>query len=85
MFVAESNNVSAFDAKTHLSQLLTKVQNGSRITITKHNTPVAMLVPLDSYNNRHTEDVISDIHALRKRLHLGKDIAIEGLKTEGRR
>ena len=43
MYVENSDTVSAFDAKTHLSQLLVKVQKGSRITITKHNAPVASL------------------------------------------
>jgi prevent-host-death family protein len=37
--------VGAFEAKTHLSQLLDQVANGESITITRHGTPVAQLVP----------------------------------------
>lgn len=37
--------IGAFKAKTHLSELLERVRRGERITITKHGTPVAVLVP----------------------------------------
>ena len=37
--------MGAYGAKTHLSQLLERVSNGERITITKHGVPVAVLVP----------------------------------------
>lgn len=45
--------VGAFEAKTHLSELLTRVESGEQITITKHGRPVARLVPItDSPSNR---------------------------------
>lgn len=34
------------EAKTHLSQLLARVENGETITIARTNRPVALLVPL---------------------------------------
>jgi prevent-host-death family protein len=37
--------VGAFEAKTHFSQLLDRVANGERVTITRHGEPVAQLVP----------------------------------------
>lgn len=37
--------VGAYEAKTHFSALLEKVEAGEEITITKHGTPVARLVP----------------------------------------
>ncbi len=36
--------VGAFEAKTHLSQLLDQVAQGEEITITRHGEPVAKLV-----------------------------------------
>jgi prevent-host-death family protein len=39
-------NVGAFEAKTHLSELLARVENGEQITITKHGRPVARLMPI---------------------------------------
>lgn len=38
-------SVGAFEAKTHLSELLTRVEAGEVVTITKHGRPVARLVP----------------------------------------
>jgi prevent-host-death family protein len=37
--------VGAFDAKTHLSQLLDEVRRGKTITITRRGIPVAVLAP----------------------------------------
>ena len=41
-----SNTIGAYEAKTHLSELLEKVEAGEEITITKHGAPVAKLVPV---------------------------------------
>jgi prevent-host-death family protein len=41
-----SNPIGAYEAKTHLSELLEKVEAGEEITITKHGAPVAKLVPV---------------------------------------
>lgn len=38
-------SIGAYEAKTHLPRLLDEVAKGERITITKHGTPVAILVP----------------------------------------
>lgn len=38
--------IGAYDAKTHFSELLEKVESGEEFTITKHGTPVARLVPI---------------------------------------
>ena len=37
--------VGLFDAKTHLSELIARVEAGETITITRHGRPVARLVP----------------------------------------
>ncbi len=37
--------VGAFEAKTKFSELLERVSQGAEITITKHERPVAKLVP----------------------------------------
>jgi prevent-host-death family protein len=84
MYNIDTNQVSAFDAKTHLSQLLVRVQQGSRITITKHNTPVAMLVPIQPFEQGIDEDIIEKILLIRKGRTLGKE-SIQELKEEGRR
>ena len=45
-------NVGAFEAKTHLSELLQRVERGERVTITKHGRPVAQLVPIEDSEAR---------------------------------
>lgn len=37
--------VGAFEAKTHLSALLDRVERGERITITRRGKPVAQMAP----------------------------------------
>ena len=38
--------VGAYEAKTHLSRLLERVEKGERFIITKHGRPVAELKPV---------------------------------------
>ncbi len=38
--------VGAYHAKTHFSELLERVEGGEEVTITRHGTPVAKLVPV---------------------------------------
>jgi len=39
------DKVGAYEAKTHLPELLERVIKGERITITRHGVPVAVLQP----------------------------------------
>ncbi|MGO9200979.1 MAG: type II toxin-antitoxin system Phd/YefM family antitoxin [Limisphaerales bacterium] len=39
--------VGVFEAKTKLSELLDQVSSGAEITITRHDTPIARLVPVE--------------------------------------
>lgn len=43
----QSMTVGAFEAKTKFSELLEQVSQGAEITITKHEKPVAKLVPIE--------------------------------------
>ncbi len=40
--------VNVHEAKTHLSRLLQRVENGEEITIARGNKPIARLVPIRS-------------------------------------
>ena len=78
-----SQTVGAYDAKTHLPQLLDRVARGERITITKRGTPVAMLVPPD-VAGPDVDAVIKEFRAFRAGKSLG-DISVRELIEEGRR
>jgi len=80
-----SNTVGAYEAKTHLSELLEKVEAGEEITITKHGAPVAKLVPVKK-EVRPEERVaaIDRIQKLATALSLG-GLKVKDLIREGRR
>jgi prevent-host-death family protein len=39
--------IGLFEAKTHLSALVARAERGEEVIITRHNKPVAKLVPVD--------------------------------------
>ena len=81
----DSNTVGAYEAKTHLSELLEKVEAGEEITITKHGAPVAKLVPVKK--EVRPEERVAAIDRIQK---LATRLSLSGLKVkdlirEGRR
>lgn len=42
------NAVGLFEAKTHLSEYVARAQAGEEVIITRHNKPVAKIVPLNA-------------------------------------
>ncbi len=78
-------SVGAYEAKTHLPELLKRVERGERITITRHGAPVAVLIPPDPARTTDLETVIKDIRAFRRKHRLGNDTSIREMIQEGRR
>jgi prevent-host-death family protein len=77
--------IGAYEAKTHLSELLERVEAGQEITITKHGTPVAKLVPVKKGASREERAAaIERIQKLSSGLSLG-GLKIKDLIREGRR
>lgn len=76
--------VGAFEAKTHLSNLLEQVMNGEEVLITKHGKPVARLIPEVTANKARVDDAILQLKALRKACRLN-DLSWKELRDEGRR
>ena len=80
-----ANVVGAYEAKTHLSELLAKVEGGEEFTITKHGSPIAKLVPVrKKFSVEERTVAIRRIQALGSRLSLG-GLKIRDLIAEGRR
>jgi prevent-host-death family protein len=80
--------VGAFQAKTHFSQLLERVAKGEEITITKHDRPVARLVPADRPLREDVAAIFRRMDALRQNLagRKPKDkTRLKDLIDEGRR
>jgi prevent-host-death family protein len=76
--------VGAYEAKTHLSELLERVSKGERIVITRHGTPVAVLAPISDRELRPALEVIADLRDFRKTHTLG-DHSLREMIEEGRR
>jgi prevent-host-death family protein len=76
--------VGAFEAKTHLSELLDLVAEGERVTITRRGTPVAMLVPVADRPALTPGEAVATLHHLRKGVTLG-GLRLRDLIDEGRR
>ena len=77
-------SVGAFEAKTHLPELLERVVKGEKILITRRGQPVAMLVPPTRESSPDVQEVIAQMKALRRGNTLG-GISIRELIEEGRR
>ncbi|MDO9355246.1 MAG: type II toxin-antitoxin system prevent-host-death family antitoxin [Solirubrobacteraceae bacterium] len=75
--------VGAFEAKTHLSRLLDKVEQGEKITITRHGAPVAQLVPVEAEEKPDVKKVIEQIRAFRKGNKLN-GLSLRKMIEEGR-
>ena len=77
--------VGAFDAKTHLADLLDRVSRGEKITITRHGVPAAMLVPVEGTRARMThQEIVEGMRKLRQRIKSGK-LSVRQMVEEGRR
>ena len=76
--------VGSYEAKSHLSQLLTRVANGEQITITRHGVPVAVLAPPPPAPTEDVGEVIRRIKEFRQGNALG-DTTVRELIDEGRR
>lgn len=82
-----TSSVGLFEAKTHLSELVARAEQGEEVIITRHNRPVAKIVPvhprLDDSRARH-ERAVEALVEFRKRYRLGGIDARE-LVEDGRK
>jgi prevent-host-death family protein len=81
--------VSVFEAKTHLSELLVEVERGGQVTITRRGQPIARLVSAVGARrggaSNQSQQVAATIASLREQR---KDLVLDGdlraLITNGR-
>ena len=77
-------SVGAYEAKTHLAQLLEEVALGETITITKHGVPVAVLAPAPGNEHSDASAVINALREFRRCVTLGR-LSLREMIEEGRR
>ncbi len=78
------STVGAYEAKTHLSQLLNRVAKGERIVITKHGIPVAILQPPELTKNVLPRRAIANLRKFREN-HSLKGLALKQMIEDGRK
>jgi prevent-host-death family protein len=61
-------SVTLFEAKTRFGQLLERVARGEEIVITRHEKPVARLIPEGRASLAPVRDAAAGLRALRKRI-----------------
>jgi prevent-host-death family protein len=80
---SENKEVSAFDAKTHLSSLIRNVEEGSSYTITRRGKPVARLEPVGKSRQQAIQELVEGFRAVRRHAKGSGDI--RSLIEEGRK
>ena len=76
--------IGSYEAKTHLPELLKRVEAGERITITRHGRAIAQLVPVPGSRERTADEAVLGLLELRGRHRLGPDLSVRDLIDEGR-
>ena len=59
--------IGAFEAKTHFSQIIEKVENGADFIITRRGKPVAKIIPFEQKPEMTFKEAIDRFRELRKR------------------
>lgn len=75
--------LGAYEAKTHLPQLLKRVEDGETFIITKHGRPVAELRPVNIRSKEKRRAIIERMKSFQKTHVLGA--SIRDLIEEGRK
>jgi len=75
--------VGAYEAKTHLAQLLDRVAKGERITISRHGVPAAVLQPVDPAKGKPARETITRLREFRCG-HRLDGLSIRQMIEEGR-
>lgn len=78
--------IGAFEAKTKFSELLSRVaESGAEFVITKHDRPIARLVPaVKSHSHEEAAKAVTEWRRQRKRCRL-RGLRVKDLVSEGRR
>jgi prevent-host-death family protein len=75
----------AFEAKTHFSNLLDRVEKGDRIVITRHGREVAVLSPAEKRPSPNLMELAKRALAASKGTSLPKGMTIKDMINAGRK
>ena len=66
-----AQQIGAFEAKTHFSQIIEKAERGEDFIITRRGKPVAKIVPFEKKQEMTFEEAVEQLKEMRK-LYRGK-------------
>jgi prevent-host-death family protein len=61
-----NQQIGTFEAKTHFSQIIEKVEHGGDFVITKRGKPVAKLIPFQQETKMTWEEILAGFKEIRK-------------------
>ena len=76
--------IGVHEAKTHLSRLLKRVENGESFSITNRGRVVAVMIPPCDVKQVKTNDAYDQLIALRQKSPIGTVREVMDWKNEGR-
>ena len=76
--------IGAYEAKTHLPELLRRVEQGEKIMIARHGLPIAILSPVGTQADADIQETISALKTLRSH-HQRGDMTVTEMKNQDRR
>jgi prevent-host-death family protein len=82
--------VNAFEAKTHFGSILDRVAGGEEIVITRHDKPVARMIPEGRESLETVRDAVAGLRGLRAKMAKRKgyraltDAEIKAAADQGR-
>ncbi len=77
--------IGAFEAKTHFSELLKRVEQGEVFNITLRGKPIAVLASPEAERKKHTFEAFQRLIKIKKAHPIGTSDEITAWKEEGRR
>ena len=85
-------SVTALEAKTRFGQLLDRVSRGEEVVVTRHDKPVARIVPVDRPAREEVRAAVAGLRELRRAIAVRREYQpaleiaeIRSLMEEGRR
>ena len=61
-----NQQIGAFEAKTHFSQLINEVERGADYVVTKHGKPVAKIIPFEQKPEMTFQEAVEALKEKRK-------------------
>ena len=76
--------IGAYEAKTQISSLLDRVEQGEEVRITRHGRPIARMVPEREIDRAAIDKAIAELKEIRKGARLD-GLSWKELRDAGRR